>query len=124
MSILYLQQYKFWYLTFYQNDEWKAVRKRFNPGFAPQHLMTLLPVILDKAEKYLKILNHFASTGEAFSLDHHTTNLTFDIIGAVSMGEDVNAQHLDPNQQSHLIRMFKELIKSKKLLKCNHVNYY
>uniref|UniRef100_A0A1Y1MQQ1 Cytochrome P450 n=1 Tax=Photinus pyralis TaxID=7054 RepID=A0A1Y1MQQ1_PHOPY len=95
-----------------QNERWKAVRKRFNPGFAPQHLMTLLPVILEKAQTYLEILDHFANTGESFSLDQHTTNLTFDIIGIVTMGEDVNAQQVDSAQQGELIKGYKELIKT------------
>ncbi|KID95371.1 Cytochrome P450, partial [Metarhizium majus ARSEF 297] len=95
-----------------QNERWKAVRKRFNPGFAPQHLMTLLPVILEKAQTYLEILDHFAKTGESFSLDQHTTNLTFDIIGIVTMGEDVNAQQVDSTQQGELIKSYKQLIKT------------
>ncbi|KAK2591231.1 hypothetical protein QQS21_011073 [Conoideocrella luteorostrata] len=96
----------------YSNEKWKDVRKRFNPGFAPHHLMTLLPVILQKAQTYLKILDHFADEGRSFSLDQHTTNLTFDIIGAVTMGEEMNAQQLDPRQQGELVGMFKELIKT------------
>ncbi|KAG8425928.1 hypothetical protein J3459_008622 [Metarhizium acridum] len=99
-------------ILFKQNERWKAVRKRFNPGFAPQHLMTLLPVILEKAQTYVKILDHFAESGESFALDQHTTNLTFDIIGIVTMGEDMNAQHVDPTQQGELIKRFKELIKT------------
>jgi cytochrome P450 len=99
-------------ILFKQTDNWKEVRRRFNPGFAPQHLMTLLPVILDKASLYLDILDGLAKSGEAISLDRITTNLTFDIIGAVTMGVDMSAQHLDPAKQGEMVRMFKELIKS------------
>ncbi len=74
--------------------------------------MTLLPVILEKAETYIETLDHFADTGENFSLDQHTTNLTFDIIGIVTMGEDMNAQQLDLTRQGELLQIFKELIKS------------
>lgn len=88
------------------------MRKRFNPGFAPQHLMTLLPVITEQARIYLDNLDYFSRTGEVFSLDHHTTNLTFDIIVAVTMGEDARAQRRNPSEQSELIHLFKELIKS------------
>ncbi|KAI1095024.1 cytochrome P450 [Rostrohypoxylon terebratum] len=95
-----------------QNEKWKSVRKRFNPGFAPQHLMTLLPVIIEKATPYLQILDEFARAGTVFQLDQPTTNLTFDIIGAVAMDEDMGAQHLDPAHQGELICMFKELIKT------------
>jgi cytochrome P450 len=64
-----------------QAEEWKALRRRFNPGFAPQHLMTLLPCILDKTWYFLEHLDGYARTGEAFCLDEFCTNLTFDIIG-------------------------------------------
>lgn len=74
--------------------------------------MTLWPVILDKANLYLQILDHFALTKEQFQLDQHTTNLTFDIIGAVTMGVDMNAQQRDPKQQGELVRVYKQLIKS------------
>ncbi|ROV87638.1 hypothetical protein VMCG_10626 [Cytospora schulzeri] len=94
------------------NEEWKLVRKRFNPGFAPQHLMTLLPVIVEKTMPYLDVLNEFVRTGKEFPFDRPTTNLTFDVIGAVTMGEDMSAQHLDPSRQGKLIVMFKEMVKT------------
>ncbi|KAH7323262.1 putative cytochrome P450 monooxygenase [Stachybotrys elegans] len=95
-----------------QNDDWKQVRRRFNPGFAPQHLMTLLPLILDKASLYFGILDELAKSDKPISLDGATTNLTFDIIGAVTMGVDMNAQHLDPSQQGEMVVMYKQLIKT------------
>lgn len=97
----------------HQNEEWKQVRKRFNPGFAPQHLMTLLPIIVEKCTPYLDILDGYVASGKTFSLDEPTTNLTFDIIGAVIMGEDMNAQHLNPADQGDIIVPTKQLIKSK-----------
>ncbi|RYO85915.1 hypothetical protein DL762_004994 [Monosporascus cannonballus] len=84
-----------------KNERWKGVRKRFNPGFAHQHLMTLLPVIVEKSRPYLDLLDQLVQTGEAVPLDQLTTNLTFDIIGAVTMGEDMSAQHLDPSCQAY-----------------------
>lgn len=74
--------------------------------------MTLLPVILEKSKPFLDLLDRLAETGEAVPLDQLTTNMTFDIIGAVTMGEDMEAQHMDSSQQGDLIRMFKQLIKS------------
>ncbi|KAL1839021.1 hypothetical protein VTK73DRAFT_4145 [Phialemonium thermophilum] len=65
-------------------EEWKALRRRFNPGFAPQHLITLLPCILDKTDLFLRRLDSFAKTGESFRLDELLINLTFDIIGTSS----------------------------------------
>ncbi|KAG8157057.1 hypothetical protein KVR01_013047 [Diaporthe batatas] len=99
-------------ILFKQNEEWKEVRKRFNPGFAPQHLITLLPLIIEKAMPYFAVLDGFSRTGEEFSLDEATTNLTFDVIGAVTMGEDMNAQDFASSGRDQLINMFKEMIKS------------
>ncbi|KAK8001003.1 cytochrome P450 monooxygenase [Apiospora marii] len=79
----------------YQNEEWKAIRKRFNPGFAPQHLMSLLPVIVEKMTPYLGNIDAYVRNGDMFSLDEITTNLTFDIIGVVSINEDMHAQESD-----------------------------
>lgn len=64
-----------------QGDEWKTLRKRFNPGFAPQHLMTLLPCILERSQRFIDIIDGFAKSGEEFRLAEPCANLTFDIIG-------------------------------------------
>ncbi|KAK7953133.1 cytochrome P450 monooxygenase [Apiospora saccharicola] len=93
-----------------QGEEWKTIRRRFNPGFAPQKLMTLLPIIVDNMTPYLENIDAFVRSGRSFSLDEITTNLTFDIIGAVSVNENMNAQYAD--RQGDLIRTFKQLIKS------------
>ena len=60
---------------------WKSLRKRFNPGFAPQHLMTLLPSILDKTQLFINNMDHLATVGQDFQMDSYCTALTFDIIG-------------------------------------------
>lgn len=57
------------------------MRKHFNPGFAPQHLMSLMPVILEKTQTFLAKLDELVGTGEEFELEPLCTNLTFDIIG-------------------------------------------
>lgn len=74
--------------------------------------MTLLPLIVEKATPYLAVLDDFVKTGEEFPLDQPTTNVTFDIIGAVTMGEDMNAQDSAFSGQDELINLFKEMIKS------------
>lgn len=64
-----------------QGEQWKALRRRFNPGFAPQHLLGLLPCILDRSWRFFEILDSYAASGEEFALDELCINLTFDIIG-------------------------------------------
>lgn len=90
-----------------EGDDWKQQRRRLNPGFAPQHLLTTLPVILDKARFFLGHLDRYAETGEEFSLNDLLTNLTFDIIGAVTMGIDFKAQV--PGEESELLLAYKGL---------------
>ncbi|GJP97931.1 cytochrome P450 [Aspergillus niger] len=94
-----------------EGEHWKSLRKRFNPGFAPQHLVTLLPCILDKAIQFTDILDAYARSGEEFSLDERCVSLTFDIIGAVTMDKDFHAQ-LDPSKQDELVRLYRELTTS------------
>ncbi|KAI1367241.1 cytochrome P450 [Xylaria arbuscula] len=84
----------------------------FSPGFSPKHIISLLPIILGKAVTYIDILNTYSQTGRVFSLDQYTTNLTFDIIGVVTMNEDMGCRHLDPASEGEPIRLFKEMIKS------------
>ncbi|KAI0434723.1 cytochrome P450 [Xylaria sp. FL1042] len=80
-------------------EEWKELRKRFNAGFAPQHIITFLPRILDKSFTFLDNLDHFAKTGRCFSLANLTENLTFDIITSVTMHIDFGAQKMDERNE-------------------------
>ncbi|EFQ31207.1 cytochrome P450 52A11 [Colletotrichum graminicola M1.001] len=96
-----------------QGSEWKDMRKHFNPGFAPQHLMGLMPVILEKTQAFLAKLDTLADTGAVFELEPLCTNLTFDIIGAVTMDVDLGAQ-LPEELQSDFIKSYKEFLLSYK----------
>ncbi|KAK3994298.1 cytochrome P450 [Cladorrhinum sp. PSN332] len=89
-------------------DQWKPLRQRFSPGFAPQHLLTLLPAILEKTTEFTDILDGYAKSGEAFALMSPIMNLTFDVIGAVAMGVDLNSQSKD--HQGELIQLFNKLL--------------
>jgi cytochrome P450 len=40
-----------------EGEAWKSLRKRFNPGFAPQHLLSLLPVVVDKTSIFMEKLD-------------------------------------------------------------------
>lgn len=86
-----------------EGEEWRSIRKRFNPGFAPTHLVTLLPAILSQTERFNNRLDALAQSGEEFQLGELCTFLTFDIIGAVVLGEDFKAQtpHQHPIVQEY-----------------------
>lgn len=64
-----------------QGEEWKDLRKRVIGGFAPQHLLTLTPAMLEKSQRFLDHLDRHAKSGEEFGLGELATNLAFDVIG-------------------------------------------
>lgn len=67
---------------------WKRWRTMFNPGFSTQHLMTLVPGIVDDVLVYVDKLNEHVDMGDVFRLEEETTRLTIDVIGKV-----VSLQH-------------------------------
>ncbi|CCF33174.1 cytochrome P450 52A11 [Colletotrichum higginsianum] len=89
-------------------EVWRQQERKLNPGFAPQHLMTLLPTILDKTMVFLQRLDGFCETGEEFRMDEVCGALTFDIIGAVTMGLDLKAQV--PGQHHEIVLAFQRLL--------------
>ncbi|KAF2184999.1 cytochrome P450 [Zopfia rhizophila CBS 207.26] len=92
-----------------EGESWKTLRKRFNIGFAPHHLLTLLPQILQKTSIFMSKLDSFAQSGAEFDMDPLTTNLTFDIIGAIVMNAEFNAQGKE-SESSDIVKHFCRLI--------------
>ncbi|KAI1428990.1 cytochrome P450 [Xylaria sp. FL1777] len=93
-------------------EEWKQLRKRFNPGFAPQHLATLLPQILEKSSIFIDNLDRLATTGGSFSLVRLTANLTFDIITSVTMDVDFGAQDEKKAEESDFLKAYNQLFET------------
>jgi cytochrome P450 len=71
---------------------WKFWRGVFNPGFSPAHLLTLTPMIIDKALIFTEKLAEHARKGDVVPLETLTSALTVDIIGKVVMGADFDTQ--------------------------------
>jgi len=74
--------------------------------------MTLLPCILDKTAIFLEHLDRYASSGKEFPLNKLTINLTFDIIGAITMNVDFDAQHSESSAQGEFIRLYDQMLKT------------
>ncbi|RWA11130.1 hypothetical protein EKO27_g3956 [Xylaria grammica] len=87
-----------------EGDDWKDLRKKYNPGFTSQHLWRLLPLIIEKMGPFCDYLDRFSATEEEFSLEKLISNLTFDVIGAAVMEVDLQAQHMDRSKQSETIQ--------------------
>lgn len=49
-----------------ENEEWRNLRRRFNKGFAPQHLHSLSPLIISKMRIFIDRLKSAASSGTPF----------------------------------------------------------
>ena len=59
-------------------DEWKQLRKIFNPAFSPKSLVeTTLPKICDKALIFVRNLETLAKKGEEFRLQEHAQVVEF-----------------------------------------------
>ncbi|KAK6531780.1 hypothetical protein TWF694_002949 [Orbilia ellipsospora] len=72
--------------------KWKFWRTIFNPGFAVQHLMTLVPGIVKDCENFCQVMEEKAKQGKVINLEKHTTCLTIDIIGRVVLDTELNTQ--------------------------------
>ncbi|KAK3402648.1 cytochrome P450 [Sordaria brevicollis] len=75
-----------------EGQEWKDLRKRFGVGFATGHLMSLLPVVTEKAWLFMRLLERVKDEKKVVKLDKLTQGLTVDVIGEVVMEVDVGAQ--------------------------------
>ncbi|EME42887.1 hypothetical protein DOTSEDRAFT_153057 [Dothistroma septosporum NZE10] len=74
---------------------WSKWRKMFNPGFSSQHLMTLVPGIVDDVLIYVKKLTNYAERNQVFRLEEDTTRLTVDVIGKVTLDLRFDMQRTD-----------------------------
>jgi cytochrome P450 len=50
-------------------DNWKKLRKMFNPAFAPSHIETFIPVIVEESLIFIEKLNRVADTGQVVKMN-------------------------------------------------------
>ncbi|KAJ5358343.1 uncharacterized protein N7496_010756 [Penicillium cataractarum] len=90
-------------------EHWKDIRKSFNPAFAPNHVATFTPQIVEKVRLFLRGLDAHAESGADFSLGERCTLLTLDVIGRTILDIDVHSQD-DESEQHEVVRCFRELL--------------
>ncbi|KAL4874382.1 cytochrome P450 [Aspergillus karnatakaensis] len=90
-------------------EPWRDTRKMFNVAFAPSHLATFIPPILEKILTFIRVLDGHAKSGEEFELGERCTLLTFDVIGRVILNIDLKTQGESP-EQHEVVRCFMELL--------------
>lgn len=64
---------------------WKRWRAVFNPGFSLNHIMRLVPSIVEEVMIFKNILQAHAEKRNMFQLEELSLNLTIDVIGRVVM---------------------------------------
>ncbi|KAF2259173.1 cytochrome P450 52A12 [Lojkania enalia] len=94
-----------------EHESWKGLRRRFNLGFAPSHLITLLPQIVQKTSMFMSMLDVLAQSGKEAEMDPLCTNLTFDIIGQIVLNLEFKAQE-DAIGGHDIVRHFKTLVET------------
>ena len=75
-----------------EGADWKAMRKRFNPGFQPQYIHSLSGSVISKTEIFVQRLRSAAESGITFKLADYAKDLTTDIITQLTIARDLNAQ--------------------------------
>jgi cytochrome P450 len=68
-----------------EGQTWKIWRKTFNPAFSANHMMTLVPSMMEEVMVFRDILREHAEKQAMFSLDEATINATMDVIGKVAL---------------------------------------
>lgn len=66
-------------------DTWKRWRSLFNPGFNPNHMIGLAPMIADEVTVFCALLRERAKVGKVFQLEEMTIRLTVDTIAAIAL---------------------------------------
>lgn len=77
-----------------EGEDWKQMRKRFNPGFQPKHILSLAGSIVSKTEIFVDRLKKAAEHGITFKLGDYAQDLTTDIITQLTISTDLNAQSM------------------------------
>ena len=90
-------------------ERWKGLRKTFNSGFAPAHLLTLLPIVNEKTQIFVERLDKLAKSGVATEMEPYCTDVTFDIISEVVNNIDCHAQD-ESIQGDEIVKNFRYLI--------------
>jgi len=69
-----------------EGDRWKKLRKMFNPAFAPSHIETFIPIIVDESLIFIDKLNHVADTGDVVQMNMMTTvcDVLFNVLNTES----------------------------------------
>lgn len=77
-----------------EGAEWKAMRKRFNPGFKPSYIHSLTGSIVSRVEIFVERMKSLAESGATFKMVDYAQDLTTDIITQLAIAKDFGAQSM------------------------------
>ena len=66
-------------------DKWKPLRTLFNRGFSANHLISLIPSMVEETKVYCDILRQYAKQGDMFYLDPTNLRFMLDVIGRTAL---------------------------------------
>lgn len=75
-----------------EGSAWKRIRSIILPGFAPQYLGTLQPVVNKHVLRFRESMTNFATTSAVFLLEDALILLAIDVITEVVLGVDLRSQ--------------------------------
>jgi hypothetical protein len=93
----------------------------FNPAFAPSHIETLIPAIVQESQVFVEKLNEVADTGDVIKMNQFTTvwtphiavfdakNLTIDIIARVIFSVRLHVQKASTPMIDSLARLIADV---------------
>jgi cytochrome P450 len=81
-----------------EGEDWKQMRKRFNPGFQPKYIHSLAGSVVSKTEIFVERLKQAAETNVPFKLGDYAKDLTTDIITQLTIAKDLKAQSTPEGQ--------------------------
>ncbi|CAK1548816.1 unnamed protein product [Leptosia nina] len=85
-------------------DAWKLLRQRMTSAFSSAKLKAMFPLIVERTEKLIKIVDQIAETGEEVDVRNLMARYTTDFIGACGFGIDSKTLDDDNNDFRQLGR--------------------
>lgn len=81
-----------------EGSDWRATRKRFNPGFQPKYVHSLTGPIVTRVKIFVDRLQELAKTDAIFRMADYSQDLTLDIITQLAIAKDLKAQSTPEGQ--------------------------
>ena len=79
-------------LVLINGEQWRTLRRRFNPGFQPHYIHSFVPVVASQTRIFVERLAASARAGETIAVRDYAQDLISDIILQLTTGRNLHAQ--------------------------------